>query len=480
MYVITNTGSSSVSFGDITIPPRSTRSVPDASMARQSLKTIAHLNAQANGPAKILTINYVRDNVETNPISLLPSEATPFGSSLIQALDADVANALLGGGGGGDGFRGYWNPEDAYSAGDIVLHEVAIDDFSVDAIFFAPENVPAGQDNPNSERGSMYWVRLWPQTAGPGGGSTGYRGFWDPDNEYASGEYVTWEVEIGVDEYQEAIFMCTQATGPTPTTPENAPNQWAKIWPQGSGDGNTTFFGPYDGGVSYKAGSIVTNNLDMLGTQATTYWLAVKDNPGNAPNDAQDGTDWVQIGKDESFYSGHLVAMYTDRADPEQYVMYRAGQLIVVLETPFSYAKLEVWLCLSTTDGRPEYGGPNTGQWACLKRHGQTPNPIVAFDVNTPTPVINLFNGTEGTFYITMRTSGTLAVNGPAPAGFLTQFECLIQQDATGGHTLTLPASFNPIGTGNLTAIPTEPLARAILKAKTYDGTYWMYTLDAA
>lgn len=72
----------------------------------------------------------------------------------------------------------------------------------------------------------------------------------------------------------------------------------------------------------------------------------------------------------------------------------------------------------------------------------------------------------------------TLAVSNLNGAGFVTEFELVVTQDGVGGRTLTLPASFKPLG-GSDTAIATAANAVTVLSAKTFDnGTTWVYAMQ--
>lgn len=98
--------------------------------------------------------------------------------------------------------------------------------------------------------------------------------------------------------------------------------------------------------------------------------------------------------------------------------------------------------------------------------------------ISAGTVTLNCDSGRVRNFSISMTANATLAVSNLATAGRVTEFECLITQDATGARTLTLPASFRPLG-GSDTAIAAAAGAKTALSAKTFDaGTTWLYAMQ--
>lgn len=94
------------------------------------------------------------------------------------------------------------------------------------------------------------------------------------------------------------------------------------------------------------------------------------------------------------------------------------------------------------------------------------------------TVTLNCNGGRVRNFTVSMTANATLAVSNLAAAGRVTEFECLIAQDATGSRTLTLPSSFKPLG-GSDTAIASAAGAKTALSAKTFDaGTSWVYAMQ--
>ena len=103
---------------------------------------------------------------------------------------------------------------------------------------------------------------------------------------------------------------------------------------------------------------------------------------------------------------------------------------------------------------------------------------ISAPAISAGTVTLNCDGGRVRNFTVSMTANATLAVSDLAPAGRVTEFECLITQDATGERTLTLPASFRPLG-GSDTAIAAAAGAKTVLSAKTFDvGVTWLYAMQ--
>lgn len=81
-------------------------------------------------------------------------------------------------------------------------------------------------------------------------------------------------------------------------------------------------------------------------------------------------------------------------------------------------------------------------------------------------------------FKSTLTANTDLLVSNVNPDGYVTDFELWIAQDATGGWTLTLPASFKPVG-GSDTVISAAPNTTTIISAKTIDGGItWAYAMQ--
>lgn len=91
--------------------------------------------------------------------------------------------------------------------------------------------------------------------------------------------------------------------------------------------------------------------------------------------------------------------------------------------------------------------------------------------------VLTLDLALAANFTTTLTENATLAVANLAGAGNVSAFELEITQDATGGRTLTLPATFKPLG-GSDIAVAAAPGAVTLLSAKTFDNTNWRYTMQ--
>jgi len=71
----------------------------------------------------------------------------------------------------------------------------------------------------------------------------------------------------------------------------------------------------------------------------------------------------------------------------------------------------------------------------------------------------------------------TLALSNLAPAGYATDGEGRIVQDATGSRTLAFPENWKPIG-GSDTAIASAPNAVTWLSFVSYDGVNFSYAMQ--
>lgn len=103
---------------------------------------------------------------------------------------------------------------------------------------------------------------------------------------------------------------------------------------------------------------------------------------------------------------------------------------------------------------------------------------VTAATIISGTVTLDCNGGRVRNFTISMTENATLAVSNLAASGRVTEFECLITQDATGARTLTLPAEFRPLG-GSDTAIAAAAGARTVISAKTFDaGATWVYAMQ--
>ena len=79
---------------------------------------------------------------------------------------------------------------------------------------------------------------------------------------------------------------------------------------------------------------------------------------------------------------------------------------------------------------------------------------------------------------LTLTDNATLALSNLAPSGYATEGEIRIAQDATGGRTLVLPASFKPLG-GSDTTVKGAGGGVTILSYKTMtDGATVEYAMQ--
>lgn len=115
-----------------------------------------------------------------------------------------------------------------------------------------------------------------------------------------------------------------------------------------------------------------------------------------------------------------------------------------------------------------------------------TANAVRAFTRKKPISVLVNSAGTVTVdcslgenFTITLAANvTTLTLSNLHGAGFATEIEIEIKQDATGGRTFALPAAFKALG-GSDTAIALAANAVTVLSAKTFDnGTTWRYAMQ--
>lgn len=79
---------------------------------------------------------------------------------------------------------------------------------------------------------------------------------------------------------------------------------------------------------------------------------------------------------------------------------------------------------------------------------------------------------------LTLTENATLALSNLAPAGYATEGEIRIVQDATGSRTLALPASFKPLG-GSDTTVKSAAGGVTVLSYKTMtDGATVEYAMQ--
>lgn len=89
--------------------------------------------------------------------------------------------------------------------------------------------------------------------------------------------------------------------------------------------------------------------------------------------------------------------------------------------------------------------------------------------VTSGTATIGCANGLHRRHQLDLAGNVTLALADVAPSGYATEGEVRIVQDATGSHTLTLPAGWKPLG-GSDTTIAAAANAVTWLSFVSYDG----------
>lgn len=106
-----------------------------------------------------------------------------------------------------------------------------------------------------------------------------------------------------------------------------------------------------------------------------------------------------------------------------------------------------------------------------------TTSAVTALSIASGVVNIDLSLGKDFTLALTANVT-SITFSGLAGAGFVSEFELQITQDATGGRTLVLPEAFKALG-GSDTAIASAASAVTVLSAKTFDnGTTWRYAMQ--
>lgn len=98
---------------------------------------------------------------------------------------------------------------------------------------------------------------------------------------------------------------------------------------------------------------------------------------------------------------------------------------------------------------------------------------VVAAGVAT----LNCGNGLHRRHQLSLSGNVTLALSNLAPTGYATDGEVRIVQGAAGGHGVTLPAGWSPIG-GSDTAVASGPNAVTWLSFVSYDGVNFSYAMQ--
>jgi hypothetical protein len=104
-------------------------------------------------------------------------------------------------------------------------------------------------------------------------------------------------------------------------------------------------------------------------------------------------------------------------------------------------------------------------------------NPVTALANAAGTVTLDCSLGTDFTLLLAANVT-TLTFTNLTGTGFTNEIEIEIKQDATGGRTFALPASFRALG-GSDTAIASGANAVTVLSAKTFDnGATWRYAMQ--
>ncbi|MGQ4661357.1 hypothetical protein [Lysobacter sp. F6437] len=105
------------------------------------------------------------------------------------------------------------------------------------------------------------------------------------------------------------------------------------------------------------------------------------------------------------------------------------------------------------------------------------PTAVTALSIASGVVGIDCSLGQDFTLALTANVT-SITFSNLAGAGFSSEIEVQITQDATGGRTLALPASFKALG-GSDTAIASAANAVTVLSAKTFDnGSTWRYAMQ--
>ena len=103
---------------------------------------------------------------------------------------------------------------------------------------------------------------------------------------------------------------------------------------------------------------------------------------------------------------------------------------------------------------------------------------VTSLSIVSGTATADLAGGANRDFTLALTANTTLALSNLPAAPYVGEIEIEVKQPATGGpYTLTLPASFHPLGASD-TAIASAANAVTVLSAKTWDqGSTWRYAM---
>ena len=136
----------------------------------------------------------------------------------------------------------------------------------------------------------------------------------------------------------------------------------------------------------------------------------------------------------------------------------------------------KVTLFVDSTTGEPAYKN-DAGTVSTLRGASGSIKPLAALSIAAGVVAIDLSLGEHFTLTLSANVTSITFTNLPA-AGFARELSIRFVQDATGGRTVALPASFKATG-GSDTAVAAAASAYTLLTAVTFDqGTRWEYAMQ--
>lgn len=200
-------------------------------------------------------------------------------------------------------------------------------------------------------------------------------------------------------------------------------------------------------------------NLDLQALDALVF-LAVEDKDATAPPTTVSG----DVGKRWIIPSGATGAWSG-----------KTGQVALCTAATVwrFFTPMEGWRArVKDENATYEYDG---GAWGLLT--AAVLNPVTALSNSAGTVTVDCSLGRDFTLTLAANVT-TLTLSNLAGAGYATEIEIEIKQDATGSRTFALPANFKALG-GSDTAIASAANAVTVLSAKTFDnGTTWRYAMQ--
>ena len=126
------------------------------------------------------------------------------------------------------------------------------------------------------------------------------------------------------------------------------------------------------------------------------------------------------------------------------------------------------------TASNPVFAGSDI-KITVLQLLGMEVHPVV---LSSGVATVDCGHGLHRNHTLTLTENATLALSNLASAGYATEGEIRIVQDATGGRTLAFPASFKPLG-GSDTAVKSAAGGVTVLSYKTMnDGATVEYAMQ--